>query len=768
MKRLFTSLLCCLGTLLATATSVGEWTSYLAYHANTANQPVGTTVYGLFNGNLLAYNTSDTEVKLFSKIDGMSDRHISFLGYSTSQRCLVLVYDSDNVDLYFPESGTFVNLPQLAAAASTVGTVQALNVNGDYAALATDAGVAVLHLARQEVQGFYPLEQSIATAAVAGDKVYAATGSTLLCGALTDNLYDRTQWTSVSGTPTVATLLPFGGLLYLLTEQNGLWKLDPGTTAALQQVSTVNYTHAFADATHAVLSNASTIDVFTAGAAASQSYAFANTGLGCSRAADGTFWMSNGADGLTALTAANGTLTPTGTTVGGYGPIRDLAYAMRMNGERLLIAGGRLDRTFKISNEGTAMYYDGKWTNFTPGTASADLFSVYTNFTGIAQDPSDATHHFVSAGGSGLLEFRDGAFVAHYGLLNSPLTAVEAGNDHLVRVDGLSYDADGNLWMTNQQADTLLRIRRPDGTWRGLYHAAIAGYYNIEKTLFDSKGRLWATSREWVGSRAGGLFCLDLGGTAFDASDDTMTFRSSALNEDGTSCDFRNGVYCLAEDRNGQIWFGSYSGVYVVENPDTWSESSFTVLQVKVPRNDGTNYADYLLAGVPVTAIAIDGANRKWLGTAASGLFLVSADGTEILHHFRAADSPLPSDNILSLAVNNTTGEVFIGTESGLVSYQGEATEPAVALDADNVKVYPNPVRPEYNGTIQITGLTENADVKIMTVSGQAVAGGTSTGGTFAWDGRNFNGRRVATGVYYVLVATADGKKAIAAKIVVI
>ena len=187
-----------------------------------------------------------------------------------------------------------------------------------------------------------------------------------------------------------------------------------------------------------------------------------------------------------------------------------------------------------------------------------------------------------------------------------------------------------------------------------------------------------------------------------------------------------------------------------------------------MPRNDGTNYADYLLTGVTVHAIAVDGGNRKWLGTIGGGLYLVSADGSEILEHFTTADSPLLSDNIFSLAINEETGELMIGTDAGLCSYRTGVSRAMPTLSKNQIKVYPNPVRPEFNGMVTISGLTDGADVKIVSAGSQLVASGTAVGGSFRWDVRDASGRRVGSGVYYVMITTADGSTAVAAKFVVI
>ena len=193
-----------------------------------------------------------------------------------------------------------------------------------------------------------------------------------------------------------------------------------------------------------------------------------------------------------------------------------------------------------------------------------------------------------------------------------------------------------------------------------------------------------------------------------------------------------------------------------------------TVTQVKVPRNDGTDYADYLLSDVVTNCIAIDGAGRKWFGTKGAGVYLISADNMTQIYHFTEENSPLLSDVIESIAIDNTTGEVFFGTENGLISYISDATTAVSEMKKDNIYAYPNPVTPDYTGLITIVGLSLNADVKILSSSGKLIAEGRSNGGTFTWDGCDRHGDRVASGVYMVVTATEDGKKGTVCKIAII
>lgn len=225
----------------------------------------------------------------------------------------------------------------------------------------------------------------------------------------------------------------------------------------------------------------------------------------------------------------------------------------------------------------------------------------------------------------------------------------------------------------------------------------------------------------------------------------------------------------MAEDLNGNIWVGTNAGPLFINVEDkTLSPDKMVFQQYKVPRNDGTNLADYLLSGVDVMCMAVDGGNRKWFGTNGNGVYLISADNNTQIHHFLSTNSGLLSDNVQSIAINPKTGEVFFGTDNGLCSYMSDATATVDKMDKNNTYAYPNPVKPGYNGPITITGLSYNADVKIVTSNGTLVAQGRSNGGSFVWYGTDLDGKRVASGVYMVMTATESGDKGTVCKIVVV
>ena len=453
-------------------------------------------------------------------------------------------------------------------------------------------------------------------------------------------------------------------------------------------------------------------------------------------------------------------------------PIRNYSYKLNMQGDRLLVAGGNFYYP-GVDYTGTAMKYEGGvWTMFDEeGPLEQVGASAYRNVTDVVQDPNDSEHHWFGTMRSGIYEFRDYKLVNHYTYDNSPLTSIlpniaSAGN--YVRVTALQYDGRGNLWMCNNECDTIVRILKADGTWKAYYYDEIKGYPTFDNIVFDSRGWAWIQQRRTTtqGHRAG-VLVVNTSGTIDTQNDDRYTFINSFYNQDGTRYT-PNLYYCVTEDANGVMWIGTSDGVFLSYDPKTVLSDNFYLSQVKVPRNDGSNLADYLLSGVGVKCIAIDGGNRKWIGTVDDGVYLISADGLETIEHFTAENSPLISNEINDIAVNGENGEVFIATASGLCSYQGDATDPATSMQSDNLKVFPNPVRPEYQGNVHITGLMYNSDVKIVNAAGKLITQGTSVGGEFSWNCCYNTGKRVASGIYYALCTDEDGNNGACAKILII
>lgn len=453
-------------------------------------------------------------------------------------------------------------------------------------------------------------------------------------------------------------------------------------------------------------------------------------------------------------------------------PIRNISYKLNMQGERLLVAGGAFSYS-GVSYPGTAMVYEsGKWAAFDEEKAIELVGAkTYYNVTDVVQDPDDPAHHWLGTMRSGIYEFRDLQLVNHYTFDNSPLKSIlpnSASPQNFVRVTALNYDGSGNLWMCNNECDTIVRILKKDGKWKSLYISSIAGKPTFDHTVFDRRGWAWMVCRRTTNQKgASGFAIINANGTIDNTADDHYKYLSTIVNQNGERYT-PDLCYCVTEDLNGAIWLGCTQGIFMSSAPDQVFETGFTMTQPIVPRNDGSGLGDYLLNGVPVKCIAVDGGNRKWIGTLSNGIYLISADGMETIEHFTEANSPLISDEINDIAINGSTGEVFIATAKGLCSFQGDATDPAASLKSDNLKVFPNPVRPEYNGNVHITGLMSNSVVKIVSASGNLVTEGTSIGGEYSWNCCYATGKRVASGIYYALCTDEEGKENACAKILVI
>ena len=776
----FFSLLTALSGQAQEATDASLWTYYLAYQDAEQVASAGNgVVYARFNGNLLRYDAADQSVSEIDRRTGLSDKGIAYMGYSPTQHCLVLAYKSNNIDLLF-DNGTTVNIPQLKHFTDYDITPTSLNVSADWALLSTTEGIVAIDLKRREVKAYYRFMRSVRDATVVGEQMLAALEGEAVSCRLEGNPYSLASWSQVAPF-TVSQFVSSGGGAYLLAP------IASGQDASVVGVHFIrpdgqggftrsHITSTYMDRGTATPQGAQFVGswgVHFASADAPEQLTSISMGhylTDVTRDADGTFWLAdNGKLRHCRLSATGDALDDTGNTFGGFGARRDLAYTMHYEGNRLLVAGGQ----HFLGLSPTAMMLDeeGKWHFFQESGDNVVLNPkvTLTDFNDIAQDPADPTHHFVGFFG-GVAEYKDFQFVKHYGSANSGLEFEQSSGlerPKYTMVGGLNFDAEGNLWMLNSQTANAVKVLKKDGTW-----AAIAvdglnkGSTQVQHLLFDADGRVWITSRRQT-STMSGLACLDYGGTIDDTSDDTSLLRYSVTNEDGATCDIKN-VYDICLDRSNQLWIGCEKGVFVVQRPDQWFSSSFSIYQPKVPRNDGTNYADYLLTGIGVTAIAVDGANRKWLGTEGSGIYLVNDDGSEVISHFTTENSPILSDNIFALAIHPATGELMVGTDEGLCSYATGVTRAADHLVKSEVKVFPNPVRPDYHGRITISGLTDGAEVKIVSSAGQLVTRGNATGGAFLWDGCNARGQRVAAGVYFILLATADGSTAVASKVVVI
>lgn len=419
--------------------------------------------------------------------------------------------------------------------------------------------------------------------------------------------------------------------------------------------------------------------------------------------------------------------------------------------DNIWMAPGGADGAWVSTWNGVGTYglVNEKWvsTNKYNGEAMFDLMDVTI-------DPTDNDHVIFGSWLVGLVEIQDKEYVEIYDDTNSSLSLVNYGGIDRVAVGGVDFDTNGNLWFTNSFSDTPLHVRTASGDFQAFSFGTDIGVNNIVTEVRATRqGYVWV-----VLPNGKGLLVLDHNGTLTNTSDDQYKILTTEEGSGGLPIDE---VVCIEEDLDEEIWIGMLQGLAVFYSPASIFEGEDFDAQEILIEQDGN--VQILLETETVNCIEIDGANRKWIGTVNSGVFLMSADGIEQIHHFTSDNSPLPSNNVFDVAINHESGEVIFGTEKGVVGFKSDATN--FYEEMTDVIVYPNPVRPDYTGLITIDGLSQDADVKVSDASGNVVYQTIANGGRATWPGTDFSGNRVSSGMYFVYICTQDGSSRSVAKV---
>ncbi|MCH8331413.1 MAG: hypothetical protein IH946_08540, partial [Bacteroidetes bacterium] len=432
------------------------------------------------------------------------------------------------------------------------------------------------------------------------------------------------------------------------------------------------------------------------------------------------------------------------------GPASSSVQTITTYDGKVYVAPGSISAwKYLFNSDGFFINDGGFWINHNGNTLPA-LDSVLDIIT-IVIDPSD-DHVYLGSYGRGLVEFYDGNAVVHK--QNSSIGET-IGDNGSYRVSGLAFDKDNNLWVSNFGAQNTLALKKEDDTWTSFKVPFSITGNTAGPIIVDDYDQKWM-----ILPKEHGIVVFDHGEDLDDLSDDSWVHLGLG---DGNGNLPSNNVLSIAQDRNGEIWVGTDKGIAVFYCPgDVLTEFGCDADQIFVTV-DG--FDAFLLETEAVTSITIDGANRKWLGTS-NGAWLMSPDGTTEILYFNVDNSPLLSDDILDISVNNVNGEVFFGTDKGIISYRGTSTEGGNTFG--EVKVFPNPVRPEHQGYIAISGLVENAPVKITDIGGKLIYSTNALGGQVVWDGKNYNGDRARSGVYLVFSTSKDGLEKNVAKFVII
>ena len=762
VKRIF-AILSILIAITANA-GIGDWVLYPSYHNATYCQVAGDKVYVLASGALYSYNTSDEEVRVYDKVNTLSDIDITHIEYCKDMKALVVVYSNSNIDILFDDEEVY-NITDFKNKPLPDKRINGIDIQGTTAYLSTVFGIIELNLEEYEFRNTYTTGMNTYCAYPFNGMLFCGTGDGMYACDTTKNLLDKNNWVKKNNYSTKA-ICELDGIMYCHLDEFGIYtyNADKNTLKDVIYNNGERYRTMYSNGGEIIAFSNNKTTIITS---PTDVTVYKNSNGNFIQKDGNRFWDCKGYRGIVKCIVKDGEIIENSTPITPDSPVRNYCEYMKFaSDDKLLVAGGNINYFDITFYDGTLMEYDyshNRWNNLPEDTIRKSTGLPYQNICSIDEDPTEPGHYFAGSFGYGLYEFRNGKFVKHYSTHNSPLESVIPTNTRFVRIPSVKFDKEGNLWCINTGTKNIVKVLKSDGTWCELYYKPIEKLATMVEPIMDSRGWLWLKSLQGEA----GIFCAKMNGTPLDSSDDeSKAWLNKFVNQDGISYDIYQ-VFALAEDREGQMWVGTNTGLFVIDNPKTFFNNG-VFKQIKVPRNDGTGLADYLLSGTYIKSIQVDGANRKWIGTNDDGIYLISADGLETIHHFTTDNSPLPSNSIVSIAINDRSGEVFIGTDKGIASYMSDATRPEEKLDESNIYAYPNPVKADYSGNIAIVGLTHDCNVKIVDTAGYLINEGTSNGGQYSWNGRNARGEKVASGVYYVLTYDSNGNEGVATKIVVI
>jgi len=733
--------------------AIGSWTDHLSYSASFCLAYGDNKIFSSAGNSLLINDLQYDATEKMTRLNGLTETEISTIAWSENEECLIIAYSSTNIDVV--KNRVITNIPDIKR--KYIGGVKEINLirtNDRYAYLACSFGIVILDLKNSVISdtwkpGADSESNEVFDITFFDGNIYAATASGVYYAPVDriglsyfDNWEKINSLSSVSsGFSCIATCEEFvyagcndestgEATIYKLDNQGNVTLFYSEDNAGLKSIEAASSTITVTMA-HSVLlfspegNKTRSITSYSWGSTPDSQHALT---------VDGKTWIADKSVGM--VVTSDYTTFSNILLEGPY--TNDVADIYIVDGKKYVTGGsvtgswGNVYRPFQLFTlEGE------HWHNIMLyGSADKDAMRVVT-------DPENSNHGFVSSWGNGIYEFLDGELINNYNESNSPLLSAISGEPYS-RVCGLAYDDDNNLWVTHSGMAGNLKMLKSDGTW--VVTNVNLNVPTIGDMLIGSNGFIWV-----VLPRGHGLLVYDPSGTPENTDDDNY-ITLQVEDSEGT---VMTNIYSIAEDLEGNIWVGTDAGPVVYYTPEKAFTPGVKASRIKVPRNDGSGLADYLLNTETITTIAIDGANRKWFGTMSSGAYLVSEDGMTQIHKFTTDNSPLYSDQVVKIAVDGSNGEVWIGTSSGMLSYRSDATEGK--NDYSDMYTFPNPVREDFGGVVTIAGLVESSTVKITDINGNLVYEAVSNGGVVTWDLINYRGKHVSTGVYLVFAANSDG-----------
>jgi len=713
--------------------SIGFWKDYQSYTSASYIAEAGSRIYCVTNGGLFYLEKTDNTLNRISKVNGLSDIGVKQVAYDENLEITVVTYENCNLDLIKGER--IINISDIKRK-EIIGNkfINNIIIKEGIAYLSCTFGLVLLDIEKEEIKDTYKIGEDgsfegINSCAFNSNKIYVASeGGVYYADVNASNLFDFNSWK-------------------LDTNRNENYY----NIFAIEDSIWTGGKNSFFNNNTLFLSFNDTILIY-------KNLFLSSDTIINNQIEDLNFIYLSNDEYLWIADAENGLIK-----FNNYeyqenyipeGPVRNETYSLEFVENKLYQCHGGHSNFGKNAevNDGVSVKnkYD-DWVNY-------DRYTL-GNARDILEVAVRNGREYYASWYHGVPEMKDGELIIKHGYANTngvldTISYHETNNR--IRISDLKFDDDGNLWGLSSEVSRPLFVKTKNGEWYSFT------MYQGEADLFFDDLIIDQYNQKWgIIGRGGGLFVYNDNNTIENALDDQYKILNTSTGN-GNLPSLQ--TYSIAEDLDGEIWVGTDNGITVFYNPSAvFSGSNFDAQQILIQEG---NYGQYLLSEEKVKCITIDGANRKWIGTEKSGVFLLSEDGTEEIQHFTSENSPLFSNNIIDITINPENGEVFIGTGEGLISYRSDAT--IGATTQEETHVFPNPVRESYNGPIAINGLVSNANIKITDIDGNLVFEDFAKGGQSIWDGKNKNGERASTGVYLVFSTDINGLEKMVSKILFI
>ncbi|MBT1699591.1 T9SS type A sorting domain-containing protein [Fulvivirgaceae bacterium PWU4] len=707
---------------------LNTWRLHLSYNTINSIATADQLIFGASESGILVLDREDNSIATYNTLNGLSGTGITHIAYDAARKQLLIAYADGNLDII--RDNTVRNFNRLKTSQLITGskTIHHIAILGDLAYLSADFGVVVFDLKLLELRETWrDLDATgkvlkIFESTFYNDSIFLATEKGVMAGNLNANLLDFNNWkrTDTGDFAIAATSVTrFNNKVYAALTNRGVYRYDNGKWQRETVITGTSFGPLSASASNLlIIADNSLWKLSASGMLTPVTATPISAPLTAVADVQGNLWIGDRQNGL--LIDVTGTFV----SVLPNGPTFSEAFRMKYLSGKLFILGGGFDAASNPRNNNGVfnIFSDGQWQS----TAS----------TGDLTDAALLNNElYLSSFGYGVERTDNAGIKTVFNETNSPLqkTGTAPASVYVTDIEA----SDANLWVANYGASQSLHVFS-NNAWQSFAFPFSAARYPLTLTI-DMSGNVWAALDPAQGG--GVLF--------FDPNDNRSSYKTEAI---GAGALPSRAVRTIVTDREGYVWVGTDQGIAYFFSPN--ADAVKPIFENR-----------FLLRDEKITSIAVDGGNRKWIGTE-RGVWLFDGAGEKLIYNFTTANSPLLSDRIRHIEINDETGEVFFATDNGIVSYRADATVGAPAFQ--DLKIFPNPVTARFSGTVGITGLATDAIVKITDISGKLIWQTQASGGTATWNVRDYNGRRAATGVYLVFAATEDGAERVVGKIAVI